>query len=88
MTLDQLQALQQWHQHHQDERPMEGRLWSAVLMLWLLGWVGAPAAWLLEWDLATLAGGLLVFVPGRYVAWRERLHRRGRLRCDWIVALR
>jgi hypothetical protein len=38
--------------------------------------------------LAALGAVLLVFAPGRYVAWRDRLHRRGRLRCDWIALLR
>jgi hypothetical protein len=30
----------------------------------------------------------LLFLPQAYVAWRTRMHRAGRLRCDWIVALR
>mgnify|MGYP003546855692 CR=1 FL=1 len=37
---------------------------------------------------SALGAVLLVFSPGRYVAWRDRLHRRGRLRCDWIALLR
>jgi len=28
------------------------------------------------------------FLPGAYVALRRYLHRSGRLRCDWITALR
>ena len=88
MTLDQFQDLRQWHLRHQGDHPMEGHVWTAILTLWMVGWVGAPTAWLLQWDLAALGAVLLVFAPGRYVAWRERLHRRGWLRCDWIVMLR
>jgi hypothetical protein len=29
-----------------------------------------------------------VLAPRAYVGWRDRLHRHGRLRCDWIVVLR
>jgi hypothetical protein len=29
----------------------------------------------------------LFFLPGAYVALRQRLHRAGILRCDWTVAL-
>ena len=87
MTLDQFDDLRRWHQGHADH-PVETRLWSAVLTLWLSGWVGAPVAWLLQWDMVAVAALPLVFAPGAYVALRRRLHRHGRLRCDWIGALR
>ncbi len=88
MTFDQFQDLRLWHLRHQQDHPLEGHAWTAVLTLWLLGWVGPPAAWLLLGELEALLCALLVFLPGAYVDWRDRLHRRGRLRCDWIVVLR
>lgn len=87
MTLDQFQDLKRWHQRH-GERWVESAVWNTVMTLWMVGWVGAPTAWVLHRDSAALAVLLLVFVPGAYVALRRALHRRGRLRCDWIVALR
>jgi hypothetical protein len=88
MTLAQFQDLRDWHLRHQHDQPLEGQVWTIILTLWMVGWVGTPTAWLLQWDLAALFAALLVFAPGRYVAWRERLHRRGRLRCDWVLLLR
>jgi hypothetical protein len=87
MTLDQFQDLKLWHARHAGDRPLEGHVWNAVLTLWLVGWVGTPAAWLLQQDLLAAAGLVLLFLPGIYVATRRRLHRRHLLRCDWITAL-
>jgi hypothetical protein len=86
MTLSQFQALELWHSHHRGH-PLERSAWDVVLTMWMMGWVGLPAALLLGvgWaEVACLAG---LFLPGSYVAWRARLHRRGRLRCDWIGAV-
>ena len=88
MTLDQFQDLRQWHLRHRSDHPLEGHIWTLIVTMWMVGWVGTPTAWLLHWDVTALATALFVFVPGAYVAIRSRLHRRGRLRCDWIVALR
>lgn len=88
MTLDQFQDLRQWHLRHRGDHPLEGHIWTLVVTLWMVGWVGAPTAWLLQWDATALATALFVFAPGTYVALRGLLHRRGKLRCDWIVALR
>ena len=88
MTLDQLHDLRVWHLRHAGDRPLEGLIWNVVLTVWLLGWVGSPAFWLLRWDAAAAAGLLLLFAPGAYVRLRRRLHRHGWLRCDWITALR
>ena len=88
MTLDQFQQLRHWPLCHRYDHPLEGRIWSTLVTLWMIGWVGTPTAWLLHWDETALATAALVFVPGAYVACRTWLHRRGRLRCDWIVALR
>ena len=38
--------------------------------------------------IAHLLGLAVLFLPGRYVAARRRLHDKRRLRCDWIVALK
>ena len=87
MTLNQFQALKLWHTRHR-ERPLERTVWDAVLTLWMMGWVGLPAALLLGGFWSPLVCLSLVFVPGAYVSWRARMHRSGRLRCDWITALR
>jgi len=87
MTLDQLHAVKQWHLSHRPLQPVEYHAWDLVLTLWVMGWMGLPAALLLHLRLAVCACLLLVFVPGGYVALRRRLHRRHRLRCDWLVSL-
>jgi hypothetical protein len=86
MTLHQFQALKLWHSHH-GGRPLEKGAWDVVLTLWMMGWVGLPAALLLGAGWAEVACLAALFLPGSYVTWRARLHRRGRLRCDWIGAL-
>jgi hypothetical protein len=88
MTLQQLHALKVWHRRHWRDHPVEKNTWEGVLTVWLMGWVGAPAAYVVG---ATWAEPLCLiawFLPGAYVALRLRLHRRGRLRCDWLNALR
>ena len=87
MTLDQFHDLKLWHSRHAGDRPLEGHAWNAVLTLWLVGWVGSPAAWLLGQDLLAAAGIALLLLPGAYVAARRQLHRWRLLRCDWIAAL-
>ncbi len=88
MTLDQFQDLRVWHLRHRHDHPLEGCVWTSVLTLWMIGWVGTPAAWLLHWNATAMISAAFVFLPGSYVWARSRLHRRGRLRCDWLVALR
>ena len=88
MTLGQFQSLKLWHSHHSRTQPLEKNTWEAVLTLWMMGWAGVPAAMLLGLVWAQAACLLLIFLPRVYVGWRARLHRRGRLRCDWITALR
>lgn len=87
MTLQQFQDLRRWHLREGRRHPVEHSLWDAVLTLWLLGWVGAPAALLLHLGWAEAACASALFLPGAYVALRRRLHRARRLRCDWIGAL-
>ena len=88
MTLDQFHSLKLWHTRHHRDHPLEKSTWEAILTLWMMGWVGIAPALLLGADWAALLCLGLVFLPGAYVAWRMRLHRTGRLRCDWITVLR
>ena len=88
MTLQQHQELRLWHLRQGRRHPVEKALWDLVLTVWLLGWVGAPTAFLLHSGWAELACLSLLFLPGAYVAARRHLHNRRRLRCDWMVALR
>jgi len=88
MTLDQFHALKVWHRRHWRQHPVEKNTWEGILTIWLLGWAGAPAALLIGalWIEPLCFGAW--FLPGVYVALRRYLHRSGRLRCDWITALR
>ena len=88
MTLAQLQELKVWHVRQGHRHPVEKALWDMVLTVWMLGWIGAPAAFLLELPWIGLGCIAALFVPGLYVALRRRLHNKRRLRCDWIIALR
>ncbi|HEY4067527.1 MAG TPA: hypothetical protein VGM74_11565 [Burkholderiaceae bacterium] len=87
MRLRQFHALKVWHGQH-GRKPVERNVWDAVLTVWLLGWVGAPTAFLLQLGWAEIACASVLFLPGLYVALRRSLHRRHWLRCDWISALR
>ena len=87
MTLQQLQSLKRWHVGHHD-RPLERGAWDAVLTLWMSGWIGGAASLLLANGLAWATCVALIWLPGAYVQLRARLHRSGRLRCDWITAIR
>ena len=88
MTLQQYHSLKVWHRRHWRNHPVEKNLWEAILTLSMAGGMGLPAALLLDEPWAAVAGLALLFLPGRYVALRTRLHRNGRMRCDWITALR
>ncbi|HET9644553.1 MAG TPA: hypothetical protein VFP68_14645 [Burkholderiaceae bacterium] len=88
MTLQQLSVVKQWHVAHRRERPVELHMWDAMLTLWLLGWFGIPAAVLLDQLYTVVLCGVLLYAPTLYVQLRRRLHAGGRLRCDWLVALR
>ena len=88
MTLAELTAMKAWHVAHREGRPLEFHSCDAILTLWLIGWVGTPGCWLLSDGWTTLACASLVLVPETYLRWRTRLHQRGRLRCDWLDAVR
>jgi hypothetical protein len=86
MTLDQMSTLKRWHMTHRSQGPLENHLWDA-LTCWVLGWMGVPAS-LVLWPLAGVGLCLaLTCAPSLYVAARVRLHRLGRLRCDWLGAV-
>jgi hypothetical protein len=87
MRMREFQALKVWYGQH-GRHPVERNVWDAVLTIWLLGWVGAPAAFLLHAGWAEGACLSVLFLPNLYVSLRRRLHRMRRLRCDWINALR
>jgi len=88
MTLQQMTVLKRWHVLHRRHRPVEFHTWDTVLTLWMIGWLGIPAE-LILWQLYGLfACAALLFAPGAYVTLRRRLHRSGRLRCDWLEAAR
>jgi hypothetical protein len=86
MTLQQLAAIKQWHMTHPLGHQVEQQVWDGVLASWVAGWTGLPAAWFLASPEVLLGCGALVLLPGLYVALRRRLHRRGRLRCDWLAS--
>jgi len=88
MTLTQLHQVRVWHLLHWRTRPLESGVWDAVVTLWVMGWVGVPVAWVIGRSWAELLCLALLFLPAAYAALRRRLHRIGRLRCDWIGALR
>jgi hypothetical protein len=88
MTLDQLAGLKQWHVAHRCQHPVEFHAWDAVLTLWLIGWIGLAPAVLLDELYGVVLCTLLFFAPSGYVNLRRRLHRKGRLRCDWLEAAR
>ena len=88
MTLRQMSSLKRWHLAHRERSPLEYHAWDTMLTLWLIGWMGVPPALLLHWTWAVALCVLLYFAPPAYVRLRARLHRSGRLRCDWLPAVR
>ena len=84
MNLAQLSSIKAWMVAHRVVHPVEYHAWDAVLTLWLMGWMGAPAGLLLDDPWAVLACVALFFVPPGYWRLRGRLHRQRRVRCDWL----
>ncbi|MFY9510124.1 MAG: hypothetical protein WAQ05_04025 [Rubrivivax sp.] len=87
MNLRQMTNLKRWFVAHSDEAPLELHTWDAVVTLWLLAIMGVPPLLLLHLQWAVPLCLPLFFAPPGYVALRQRLHRRGTLRCDWLPAL-
>ena len=84
MTLQQLASIKQWHLSHPLGHQVEQQVWDGLLASWVFGWTGLPAAWLMDSLLVMGLCLVLLMLPGLYVRLRRRLHRRGRLRCDWL----
>lgn len=87
MTLNQLSAMKAWMAANRQGQPVEYHAWDAVLTLWLVGWMGAPAFVVLDDLWSELACVALFFTPRAYLWLRHRLHQRQRVRCDWLVVL-
>jgi hypothetical protein len=87
MTLRQLALIKRWHVQHRHRHPVEFQAWDAMLTAWMLGWIGAPAALILDAPGGMVGCVFLTLLPSLYVWCRESLHRRGRLRCDWLDSL-
>ena len=88
MTLQQLADIKHWYASHPLGHLVEQQVWDGVLASWVMGWAGLPAAWLLDSIPVLLLCGAMLFTPGLYVGLRQRLHRRGVLRCDWLGSTR
>lgn len=87
MSFSELATMKAWMVAHKRCQPIEYHACDAVLTLWLMGWMGAPAFMLLDEPWAVLACVGLFFAPAGYVRLRRHLHARQRLRCDWLDAL-
>jgi len=87
MTLHQMTQLKRWHVAHRQVAPVEYHSWDAVLTIWLMGWMGVPAALLLWQPACVCLCVAAFFAPSIYIQLRSGLHRQGRLRCDWIETL-
>jgi hypothetical protein len=85
MTLQQMANVKRWHQAHRREHEIEYQVWDIVLTCWVLGWVGVPPAVVLAPRVGLAACALLSCMPEAYCWLRRWLHRRGRLRCDWLA---
>jgi hypothetical protein len=86
MRLRHFHAIKTWHGQH-GRHPVERSVWDAVLTVWLIGWIGAPTAFIIHAGWAEAACLSVLFLPEVYIGMRRTLHRRRLLRCDWINAL-
>ena len=87
MTVSQLSAMKAWMVAHRARQPIEYHACDAVLTLWLMGWMGAPAFFMLDDPWAVLACVALFFAPRGYLGLRRSLHEHQRVRCDWLEAV-
>jgi hypothetical protein len=88
MTLKQVSQVRRWLLlHGQQGHAVELQALDLVMILWVLSWVSLPSLMLIGlWGVLPLC--LAAFLlPTVYAALRRRLHRKGRLRCDWLTAL-
>ena len=88
MTIDQLAQVKQWFaNHHNQHHRMEASAWNLILLGWVLGWVGVPVSVFSDTPgLLPLCAGLFM-LPTGYEVLRRKLHRAGKVRCDWLTAL-
>ncbi len=85
MKVQQLASIAAWMNGHRTRQPMEYRIYTAVLTLWLTALIGMPVSIALNPALLFLcAAG--VILPDAYFSVRTRLHARRKLRCDWLPA--
>ena len=84
MKLDELQRIKKWAVNHREQHPVEYHAWDAVLMLWIMGWVGWIPAFTFGalWAAPLLAAAMSA--PAMYVGWRRHAHLQRRVRCDWL----
>ena len=84
MQLAELQRIKQWQVEHRPTQPLEYHAWDLVLTLWVAGWVGWIPAFAFDALWAAPLCLLGTSAPDLYRAYRARLHRLRRLRCDWL----
>ena len=53
MRLREFQALKVWYGQH-GCNPVERNVWDGVLTIWVLGWIGAPTAFILKISISGL----------------------------------
>ena len=87
MTLKQLSQIKRWLVLHGNNHRIELETWNMILSAWVVGWVALPGAMMLQEWLLMPALLIATLLPQLYVSSRRRLHRRGRLRCDWLCAI-
>jgi len=87
MNLSQMAAIRQWLRLHGARRPAELYAWDLVCMAWTLGWMALPLGAIFHENECLLLWLAALALPTVYVSCRARLHRTGRLRCDWLTAL-
>ncbi|MEY4750811.1 MAG: hypothetical protein RIQ60_3025 [Pseudomonadota bacterium] len=88
MTLDQLKHFKRWHVCHRDGHELEFALCDMVLEAWVLGWMLLPTLAILDAEALLPASLALILMPELYCGLRRQLHLSGRLRCDWLDAIR
>ncbi|MFG6448361.1 hypothetical protein ACG0Z6_08900 [Roseateles sp. BYS180W] len=88
MKLNQAEQVCRWMALHGRRHPVEAATWNGVIMLALLGYAVLPMLVLTQDWLMLPVSLAAVVMPEGYAGARRRLHRRQRLRCDWLGALR
>ncbi|MBV8501508.1 MAG: hypothetical protein JO006_07305 [Paucibacter sp.] len=87
MDLAQMARIRHWLRLHGARHPAELWIWDLICIAWVAAWLAIPLSVILGRDELMPLSLLALVLPALYVAWRSRLHRRGKLRCDWLTAL-